>query len=165
MKRSTWVAVLATAAVLLAAGSLPRLPWREAPALARAALARIPGAWPVRARRASVAPAGSSAPAAAAVLRGLGARLDPALARANALLHGPGGFAAAGAAAGVALLAAIALVVALARRGRGGVRARVYRLARGGRAACEIARRTHVPQDAVRALLRPGLGAAPRRRA
>jgi hypothetical protein len=61
--------------------------------------------------------------------------------------------AGAGALGGLATLALIAFAL------RRNPRARVYRMARNGHAAERIARRTHVPQDAVRTLLTPGLGA------
>ena len=176
MKRSTWLAVLVTAAVLVVAGNLPRLGPDGVAATWRAAVARSVAAWPRLARRAplavsaprAVAPATSPlanarkprvlvavsparllatvAPPAAA-LRGFAARTWPGLPP----------YAAVPAAAGalVALLALVAFGITL-RQDR---RSRVWQLARRGMTLARIARTARVPQDAVRSLLTPGLGA------
>jgi hypothetical protein len=51
MKRSTWLAVLVTAGVLVVAGNLPRLPLDAFAASWQAAVSRSVAAWPRAARR------------------------------------------------------------------------------------------------------------------
>lgn len=178
MKRSTWLAVLVTAAVLVVAGNLPRLAPDGLAAAWRAGIARSVAAWPRLARRApsSLSAPHAAAPAAprlaegpkrrslvavsparllatveppAAALRGFATRAWPALPA----------YAAVPAVAGVlvALLALASFGIALRQDRRG----RVWQLARRGMTLPRIARTARVPQDAVRSLLTPGLG--PRR--
>lgn len=176
MKRSTWLAVLVTAAVLVVAGNLPRLAPDGVAATWRAAVTRSVAAWPHLARRAPLivsaprAIATTASPLAngpkrralvavsparllatvtppAAALRGFAARRWPGLPP----------YAAVPAAAGalVTLLALVSFGLAL-RQDR---RSRVWQLARRGMTLARIARTARVPQDAVRSLLTPGLGA------
>jgi hypothetical protein len=175
MKRSTWVAVLVTAAVLVVAGNLPRLAPAGLAATWRAGVARSLAAWPHLERRAG---AGVPAPRAAvqrapvstgqarhafiaisparllatvappaAALRGFAARSWPALPPYAAVPAVAGGLAA--------LLLITGFGIAL-RRDR---RSRVWHLARRGVSLARIARTARVPQDAVRSLLTPGPGA------
>ena len=162
MKRSTWLAVLLTGLVLLAAGQLPRLPWDDLAGRGREALAARIAAWPRLARRtpvpmarpAAAAPAHSAPrPAPRPVTAPIppdplpmpfGAPPMPLASLAEAL---------AGALASLGALAA--LVTARRRDPRG----TVWQLARRGLPPSRIAPRARVPQDAVRTLLTPGVGA------
>ena len=179
MKRSTWVAVLITTAVLVVAGNLPRLPLRALDALAtgwRAGIAHQVAAWPHLARR---TPAALPAPHASVYMLQSAAKRPlrrPLIAVAPArLLATPAplraarrGFdlsslpvpplqlvvpAAAGVLAGLLALAMLALALRRDRRGH------VWQLARRGLTPARIAHAARVPQDAVRTLLTPGLGA------
>jgi hypothetical protein len=174
VKRSTWVAVLATAVVLVAAGNLPRLPLATIAASWSTGIERTVAAWPRLARR-------ESAPAPRAVVysllpaAGRPAR-RPLIAVAPArLLATPAPLhrsrerfelpslpslplqvvvpAIAGVLAGVLALAVLGLALRRDRRGH------VWQLARRGMSSARIACTARVPQDAVRTLLTPGLGA------
>ena len=176
MKRSTWLAVLVTAAVLVAAGNLPRLAPAGLAAAWRTAVVHSVTAWP-RLERHAVA--GASAPRAAAppTSPATGSPAHRPLiavspARLLATVESPaaalGGFATRSwlalppfatlpAVAGgcAALLALVAFGTAMRRDRRG----RVWQLARRGMSLARIARTARVPQDAVRSLLTPGLDA------
>jgi hypothetical protein len=166
MTRRVWIPVLVTVAALSVAGLAPRASWSELGAGA-ARLAR--GAWP--AATVAVTPLGTRA---AAVLAPLGARateqgrhaLAAAVPAARAASLALSAFARSPlggrAAVALAVVAALALGGALAARVRA-PRARVLRLARAGRAAAGIARRTGLARDAVRMTLSPDV--ARRRRA
>jgi hypothetical protein len=177
VKRSTWIAVLLTAGVLVLAGQLPRLPWEGALASWRGGLERVTtqqvaqqvAQWPHLARRV-IADAGHAAPrlalpASSVRLRVPLVHVAPPMLLATPAAARPRGAwrlqlppqvalpAAAGALVGT--LAALALVLSLRRDRRG----MVWQMARRGQSPARIARRTRVPQDAVRTLLTPGLGA------
>jgi hypothetical protein len=170
VKRSTWIAV-ALAAVLVLAGNLPRLPWAALAARrGRPALARQVAAWPHLDRRAAPHAVALRAPLASLPTRHphvayAPPRLlaTPASPRAD---RGPFGLrprlslplqvalpALAGVLAGLLALVTLALSLRRDRRGH------VWQLARRGFSPMRIARSTRVPQDAVRTLLTPGLGA------
>jgi hypothetical protein len=172
VKRSTWAAVLATAAVLVAAGNLPRLPLDSLVGSWRTGVERQVAAWPRfarHARAAAPAPAAASPlPQARASQRSL-VPVAPAwlLATPAAPRVASRGFVpaswilpplrvilpvSAGALAGIV---AIALLAAGLRRDP---RGHVWRLARRGQPLSRIARSARVPQDAVRTLLTPGIG-------
>jgi len=223
MKRSTWIAVLVTATVLVAAGNLPRARWDAAASVWNAALARGTAAWPHRAHRTVAAPpshavraarpvapapaepvaaaafgptpevatCGPAWPAAETIAYGAGfasvatapatnvapvaapsatpavtAALSPSRPAAPRLLVTPRSasgrhrsipplapIAAAMLAATLALTAAFMWNRSQDRRGL------VFQMARRGLPATRIARRARVPQDAVRTLLTPGMGA------
>jgi hypothetical protein len=141
MKRSTGIAVVLTAAVLVAAGRLPRLPEIGVPSFREwfatpAAPAGHRNVTPVR-------------PAARPAFRLPLSR--PRVVMPAIPAPGPRALAAAGALAGFGLVVALAF----ARRD---ARGRVWRLARRGFTPAHIAPRTRVPQDAVRTLLTPGVG-------
>jgi len=168
MKRSTWVAVLATAAILVVAGNLPRLPWDSFAARWRVSVERRVAAWPHRVRhaaapavpRSDVAPAPPHrlfVPVAPARLLSTPASAGaPGASLARILPAGvPAAAAAAAIAGALAGLATLAVLLTLSRRDR---HARVWRLARRGWSPARIAPRARVPQDAVRTLLTPGLG-------
>lgn len=170
MKRSTWMAVLVTAAVLVLAGNLPRLPLAALAARWPASLARQVAAWPHLDRRAAPHAVALRAPLASLPTRHphvayAPPRLlaTPASPRAD---RGPFGLrprlslplqvalpALAGVLAGLLALVTLALSLRRDRRGH------VWQLARRGFSPMRIARSTRVPQDAVRTLLTPGLGA------
>jgi hypothetical protein len=174
VKRSTWVAVLVTAVVLVAAGNLPRLPLATLAASWSAGVERQVAAWPRLARR-TPAPAPhavvySLPPAAPRAMRRplivvAPARLlaTPAPPRQASRRFAPPSLpslplqvlvpALAGALVG--LLALVVLGFALRRDRRG----HVWQLARRGMSSARIACTARVPQDAVRTLLTPGLGA------
>ncbi|MBI5170857.1 MAG: hypothetical protein HZA61_15315 [Candidatus Eisenbacteria bacterium] len=163
MKRSTLVAVLVTAAVLIVAGNLPRLPWDRLSSAARASASQAVAAWPAKVRIALphpepriAAPRGAEGAATR-----FGMPREPgaiAFAREAWTSAGPVAFAMGG-----SLLALFALTgaYALARRNRRDTRSLVYALARRGAPTAAIARSVRLPQDAVRTLLAPG---APTRR-
>lgn len=156
MKRSTWIAVLGTAVVLVAAGNAPRLalPGVPAPVLQ---LPRIDGAAWVHAHVPSFTPRGAVRVPAAAASAGRPAVVRPTLlvtprkALRGGLLALPLEFLLP---VGAGLLAgAIAALAMVLRRDR---RERVVTMARRGHAPDRIARRTHVPHDAVRTLIASG---------
>lgn len=156
MKRSTWLAVAGACAVLVAAGQLPRLPWDGAAAAWRTSVVQAVSNWPKAVRRdarrtAAPAPARAVVRTAAAP-----ARFTPARRPAFTLPdpRGPVLPVAAGTLAGLALGAGLLVLI-----GRDGTRKRVFRLARQGRTTARIARDARLPQDAVRAMLTPGVGA------
>jgi hypothetical protein len=60
--------------------------------------------------------------------------------------------------AGLVVATVLALASALVWRVRNDRRGRVFQMARRGLPTARIARRVHVPQDAVRTLLTPGMG-------
>jgi hypothetical protein len=158
VKRSTWISISITAVVLLAAGNLSRVRWSEMalPAVKLPALAlgwRLPHvptvpvvalAKPVR-----VASAPHLKPAPASLLV---TRFDPGQRPSLPIPPLP-----VSAAIVTACMASLAL--AFAWRIHGDRRGRVFQMARRGLPTSRIARRTHVPQDAVRTLLTPGMGA------
>jgi hypothetical protein len=175
MKRSTWLAVLVTAGVLVVAGNLPRLPLDAFAAAWQAAVSRSVAAWPRAARRTFAPPsaprsyahaplAAPARPARRALVAVAPARLLATPTPSVAARHG---FAlpsfpavplqvALPALAGVLAGALALLTFGLAfRRDR---RGRVWQLARRGVPPSRIARTAGLPQDAVRTLLTPGLG-------
>jgi hypothetical protein len=152
MKRSTWISIGVTVAVLLAAGNLSRVRWSEM---------RLP-AWhlpaPGSGRLAADMPVQRKVTAHPGVIH-----LKPVPA---SLLVTP--FASGTrpslpipslpltAALVTALLASLSLGVAW--RMHGDRRGRVFQMARRGLPTSRIAGRARVPQDAVRTLLTPGMG-------
>jgi hypothetical protein len=181
VKRSTWTVVLAACTVLIAAGSLPRLPWDAMTSAWRDGAAGAITTWPVRVRRLLleppavppvshvVPPPAAKARAAAPVVSGprltrprltlprftLPHPVFPARVRSGlpALPLSAGAWTLAGALGGLALLALLAMTLRRDARGR------VWRMARDGRPTSRIARDARLAQDAVRVLLTPGLGA------
>jgi hypothetical protein len=156
VKRSTWYAVVGACAVLVAAGSLPRLPWDAVTSVWRDGAARTVAQWPARNRRIAeprpVAPKLAAAPVQARLARP-NFRLPalpalPSLPRAA----GPEVYAVVGALGGLLVLALGAGLLRENRRGR------VFRMAREGRPTARIARSAGLAQDAVRVLLTPGVG-------
>lgn len=162
MKRSTWIAVLLTAAVLVAAGNLPRLRWNLPAATSPAALvqsigSRLPRAFAARAPRAlapssiatthvTTSPLAHFTPPSLLVSR-MPTTAHPMLALPSLALVGGSLF--------IALLAMAALIT---WRMRGDRRGLVFQMARRGLPTSRIARHARVPQDAVRTLLTPGMG-------
>ncbi len=162
MKRSTLLAVGVTALLLVLAGQLPRLPWESLLAGGRGALEHALATWstpaqhaavPHRAAVAAVAPRPHTPRIAIAPPRLLASAAEVLPKRLPALPVGVPEAAVAGAIAG--LVAVVSLVAMLRRDPRG----RVWALARAGHSPERIARRTRVPQDAVRTMLTPGVGA------
>jgi hypothetical protein len=170
VKRTTGIAVLVTAAILIVAGNAPRLPWEHAVALMRQRVIDTT-AWPVRTRRdrGAAVPVAQAQPHAAIVPEhaGLASPLLPPL-------HLPAvprvafpsvapGFALAltsGAAAGIALALLLLTLMNTMQARRGERRhaqrlAQIVRLAQAGQAPGRIARAARVPRDAVRTLLAP----------
>jgi hypothetical protein len=148
MKRSTWIAVSLTAAVLIAAGNLPRLRW-DAVSLTRATVPTH-SSTPVRSR-------GLGATSAVPIP----ARFAPPRLLVTPASHGQRPslpipplpvLAAMLTAAMASLTLAIVWRLSSDRRGR------VFQMARRGVSTTRIAGRTRVPQDAVRTLLTPGMG-------
>jgi hypothetical protein len=174
VKRSTAIAVLVTAAVLVAAGQLPSLPWQAAAATWRSSVASEVGSWPQRVRSLSVQlprttmftrhtlakPAAVVPQATARVLQR--PRFSPPRLLVTPFAPGfrprPIVTPLVWLGAGLAALL-VALLVTLAWRRAGDPRGRVFQMARRGLPAERIARHARVPQDAVRTLLTPGLGA------
>lgn len=166
MRRSTLAAVLVTAAVLIVAGNLPRLPWerlaRQWRADAGAAVSTWPTKWRLELPRPEpriAAPRGEDGCATV-----YGRLREPAPLSGMRTLWigaGPLAFAVAGSLLGLLLLAGL---VGIARRAARDVRRHVLALARTGRPTAAIARQSGLPRDAVRALLAPELPArGPRR--
>lgn len=167
MRRSTWISVTIACAVIVAAGNLPRLDagavarWGGSgaafvPAL-RTALARIvpPPHLATPRLRAQAAPRVAPRPAHDAhTPYAPPSLLVTRAARSSALRLPPAKF--------VAFLFAVAALVALpatfAYRAARDRRRAVCRMAGRGLSATRIARSAHMPQDAVRTLLSPGLG-------
>jgi len=166
MKRSTGMAVLVSAGVLIAAGELPALRAGAVLDAGRSGLAAMATssarAWD-EVRGAWSAPRVARPPVVRPVFR-TPPPLAPTLLLATPRRIGPPAFprdlplsVLAAASAGVlAALAALAWLALSLRPGRS--RDRVFRLARRGLPAAGIARSVRVPQDAVRTLLTPGLG-------
>lgn len=166
MRRSTLVAVLVAAAVLVVAGNLPRLPWEKLAQQWRADAGSAVAAWPSKLklelpRREPhiAAPRGADGCATA-----YGRLREPSLvtgARVWWTGAGPIAFALAGSLLGLLLLAGL---VGVARRAARDVRGHVLALARNGRPTAAIARRSGLPRDVVRALLAPDVPVRPTRR-
>jgi hypothetical protein len=169
VKRTTWIAVLATATILIVAGNAPRLPWEQAVTMLRQRVA-VATAWPVRTRRdlRAAVPAAQPQPSAPIAslphvsLRALALPHLPALPRVDVPRVAPGLALAlgTGAAAGIAL-ALLLLALANALQGRRGAHrlahrlTHIVRLAQAGQTPSDIAREARVPRDAVRTLLAP----------
>lgn len=160
MTRSTWIAVLVTAGLLALAGAVPR-----AFTTGRAAPRATPAhAATARHTEPSHSAAGTAAARTAAwrharegleawwTLAALSASVRAGETWRAARAASPA--AAPAAAAGALVLAAVAMAVRARRNGRVPAR-RVLVLARAGRSHADIARECGLPQDAVRALLRP----------
>jgi hypothetical protein len=165
VKRSTWVTVLVAAAVLVAAGNLPRVRWDAAGGAGTSALARVAGVRLPLSRYAHALPAANAGPAVPVATRPVltaPIRYTPPRLlvtpmrpwRRPALDIPP--FALFG---GLVVAGVLALASAIAWRVRTDRRGRVFHMARRGLHISRIARRAHVPQDAVRTLLTPGMGA------
>ncbi|MFO1200806.1 MAG: hypothetical protein U1E86_27965 [Burkholderiaceae bacterium] len=157
MKRSTLVAVLVTAAVLVVAGNLPRLPWESLSRQWRAGAATAVAAWPTKVRLELPRPEPRiAAPRGAdGCATRFGRLREPGWVSASRdAWHaaGPVAFAVSGAFLGLLLLAG---VLGVARRAARDTRATVLSLARAGRPAAAIARTSGLPRDAVSALLAP----------
>jgi hypothetical protein len=137
MNRTTWTAVFWTVLVLCAATMSTYLPWNQMT--------------PVVARQTATA----LAPRAARMRAWLDERRFVFAARYGDRLRVPAATGAMAGAAALALLAAgVGATWALRTRRR---RPHVLRMAGSGESAAEIARRTGLPQDAVRLMLSPML--------
>jgi hypothetical protein len=138
MNRATWTAVFWTVVVLVAATLSTSLPWHEmAPPVAQNASL----VWNREASRARA---------------WLDERRFILALQSGGRARVPGATPAAAAAVAGAVLALAGVTVMLARRVRR-PRPQVLRMAGKGESAAEIARRTGLPQDAVRLMLSPML--------
>lgn len=164
MKRSTLVAVLVTAAVLIVAGNLPRLPWDRMAALWRSGATQAVAAWPSKLRIDALrgepriaAPRGAEG---CATRFGLPREPEAAsIVRQAWTSAGPIAFAMGGSLVGLFALTGLFWLVRRTHRSKRDTRSLVFSLARRGAPTAAIARSARVPQDAVRTMLAPGLDA------
>lgn len=162
MKRSTLVAVLVTAAVLIVAGNLPRLPWDRIAGLWRSSASQAVAAWPSKLRLDALrgepriaAPRGDEGCATR-----FGMPREPeavAAARQAWTSAGPIAFAAGGSLIGLFALTGFFWLARRTHMARRDTRSLVFSLARRGAPTAAIARSARMPQDAVRTLLAPGV--------
>lgn len=163
MKSSTLRAVVLTAGILVVAGNLPRLPWDQVARQWRASVTQAVAQWPTEVRLDAWVPAslGASPRAASGPLCATRFGQVRAPRAIETAMHvwqeaGPIAFAVGGSLAGLLLLSAL---VPLMRRLPRDPRELVFQMARRGEPMALISRHARMPQDAVRTLLAPGIGA------
>ena len=162
MKRSTLVAVLVTAAVLIVAGNLPRLPWDRIAGAWRSSASQAVAAWPSKIRLDAfrgepriAAPRGDEG---CATRFGLPREPEAAtIARQAWASAGPISFAMGGSLLGLFALTGFFWLARRTHMARRDTRSLVFQLARRGAPTAAIARSARVPQDAVRTMLAPGV--------